>query len=75
MTEYEEKVGVHLYVGQVKPAMKEKTKNGHSLYKLRFLLKEGARRGSILDAYCECLGGKDGGCKHILLRCIRWKPC
>ena len=65
VTKYEEKVGVRVYVGQVKLAMK-KTKNGNSFYKLWFLIEgRGARRGSILDAYCECLGGKGGGCKHI----------
>ena len=32
LTKYEERAGVHVYVGEVKPAMKEKTKDGKKFY-------------------------------------------
>ena len=32
----------------------------------RFILEgSGANRGSVMDAFCRCKGGRDGGCKHI----------
>lgn len=66
LTLYLEHVGVHVYVGKVKPAMRDKTKDGKQFYDLWFVLEgKGASRGSVVDAYCECLGGRDGGCKHI----------
>ena len=59
-------VGVHLYVGKVKPAMKVKTDNVKLYYDLWFILKrKGANRGSTIAARCHCIGGCDGGCKHI----------
>ena len=58
--------GVHVYVGKVKPTMKEKTKDGKEFYDLWFVLEgKGSNRGSVLDAYCGCLGVRDGGCKHV----------
>ena len=58
--------GIHVYVGQVKAAMKDKTKDGKSFYNLWFILEgKSVNRGSVIDAYCLCLGGRDGGCKHI----------
>ena len=63
---YLKEAGVHAYVGQVKPAIKDKTKDGKSFYNLWFILEgKGVNRGSVVDAYCLCLGGRDGGCKHI----------
>jgi hypothetical protein len=59
-------VGVHLYVGKVKPAMKVKTDEGKPFYDLWFILEgKGANRGSVIAARCRCIGGRDGGCKHI----------
>ena len=66
LTHYYKEAQVHVFVGKVKPAMKEKTKDGKEFYDLWFLLEgRGASRGSVIDAYCVCLGGRDGGCKHI----------
>ena len=60
------KVGVHVYVAKVKPFMKIKTDEGKDYYNLWFILEgRGANRGSVLQARCECKGGRDGGCKHI----------
>ncbi len=54
---------LHVFVDKVKPAMKEKTKDGKEFYDLWFLLEgRGASHGSVIDAYCVCLGGRDGGC-------------
>jgi hypothetical protein len=59
-------VGVNLYVGKVKPAMKVKTDEGKPFYDLWFILEgKGANRGSVIAARCRCIGGHDGGCKHI----------
>ncbi|XP_068708975.1 uncharacterized protein [Montipora foliosa] len=59
-------VGVHVYVAKVKPFMKIKTDEGKDYYNLWFILEgRGANRGSVLQARCECKGGRDGGCKHI----------
>ncbi|XP_028394460.1 uncharacterized protein LOC114518654 [Dendronephthya gigantea] len=58
--------GVYVYVGQVQPTMRAKTDGGKDCYSLWFILEgRGANRGSVLDAFCECKGGRDGGCKHI----------
>lgn len=55
-----------MYVGKVKPTMKEKTKNGKEFYHSWFVLEgKGPNRGSVIDAYCVCLEGRDGGCKHV----------
>ena len=60
------KEGVHLYMGKVKPAMKEKIDDGKLFYDCWFMLEgKGANRGSVLKARCRCKGGRDGGCKHI----------
>ena len=60
------KAGVHLYMGKVKPAMKEKTDDGKLFNDCWFMLEgKGANRGSVLKARCRCKGGHDGGCKHI----------
>ena len=58
--------GAHLYIGRVRPTMKEKTNQGKKFYDLWFIL-EGTdpNRGSVLKAKCRCKGGQDGGCKHI----------
>ncbi len=66
LTETMSKEGVHLYMGKVKPAMKEKTDDGKLFYDCWFMLEgKGANRGSVLKARCRCKGGCDGGCKHI----------
>ena len=58
--------GVHVYVGQVQPSMRTKTDGGKTCYSLWFILEgRGANKGSVIDAFCECKGGRDGGCKHI----------
>ena len=58
--------GVHLYIGRVRPTMKEKTNQGKKFYDLWFILEgTGPNRGSVLKAKCRCKGGQDGGCKHI----------
>ena len=66
LTEMMSKEGVHLYMGKVKPAMREKTDDGKLFYDCWFMLEDkGANRGSVLKARCRCKGGRDGGCKHI----------
>ena len=66
LTNYYKEAQVHAFVGKVKPAMKEKTKDNKEFYDLWFILEgRGASRGSFIDAYCVCLGRRHGGCKHI----------
>ena len=73
-----ELLGHFIFIGQVKPTMKPKTKEGENFYKLWFFIdgdrdktvKEGnccwkPTAGSIFSAYCQCPGGQDGACKHI----------
>ena len=58
--------GVHVYVGKVQPTMRAKTDDGKDSYSLWFILEgRGVNRGSVLDAFCKCKGGRDGSCKHI----------
>ena len=58
--------GVHVYVAKVQPTMRAKTDDGKDSYSLWFILEgRGANRGSMLDAFCKCKDGRDGGCKHI----------
>lgn len=58
--------GVHVYVGKVKPTMRSKTDEGRDSYELWFIVEgKGPNRGSVLEAFCKCKGGRDGGCKHI----------
>ena len=66
LTAYRQDAGVHVYVSKVKPTMKEKTKDGKEFYDSWFVLEgKGPNRGSVINAYCVCLGGRDGGCKHV----------
>ena len=59
-------VGVHFYVGKVKPAMKVKSDEEKSYYVFWYTLEgKGANRESVLAARCRCFGGRDGACKHI----------
>ena len=58
--------GVHVYVGRVQPTMKSTTDENKKFYDLWFIFEgRGANRDSVLDAFCKCKGGRDGGCKHI----------
>ena len=58
--------GLHLYVGKVLPTMRGKTDDGKDWYELWFILEgKGPNKGSILEAFCKCKGGRDAGCKHI----------
>ena len=46
--------------------MRAKTDDGKDSYSLWFILEgRGVNRGSVLDAFRKCKGGRDGGCKHI----------
>ena len=57
---------LHVYVGNLRPAMKVKTDDGKPCYSLWFILEgKGANRGGVMVAKCQCKGGGDGGCKHI----------
>ncbi len=60
-------IGVHLYMGKVRPSMKKSDDaEGKAFYELWFILEgRGASRGTVLKAFCTCKGGRDGGCKHI----------
>ena len=58
--------GLHVYVGKVLPTMRGKTDDGKNWYDLWFILEgRGPNRGSIIEAFCKCKGGTDGGYKHI----------
>ena len=58
--------GLHLYVGKVLPTMRGKTDDGKDWYELWFILEgKGPNKGSILEAFRTCKGGRDGWCKHI----------
>ena len=58
--------GIHVYVGKVLPTMRSKTHEGKDFYELWFILEgKGPNRGSVLEAFCKCKGGRDGGCKHV----------
>ena len=58
--------GIHLYVGQVQPSMRTKTEDKNDHYGLWFILEgKGPNKGTVIDAFCKCKGGRDGGCKHI----------
>ena len=58
--------GAHVYVGKVQPSMKSTTDEKEKFYDLWFILEgRGVNRGSVIDAFCKCKGGRDGGCKHI----------
>ncbi|CAB3994530.1 Hypothetical predicted protein [Paramuricea clavata] len=46
--------------------MRVKTDDGKDVYDLWFILEErGPNKGSAIEAYCKCKGGRDGRCKHI----------
>ena len=58
--------GIHVCVGKVQPTMRAKTDDGKDFYNLWFILEgRGPNRGSVIETYCKCKGGRDGGCKHI----------
>jgi hypothetical protein len=58
--------GVHVYVGKVQPSMRSKTDDGKDYYELWFILEgKGPNKGSVIEAFCKCKGGRDGGCKHL----------
>ena len=39
---------------------------GKDFYDIWFILEgNGPNRGSVIEAFCKCKGGRDGGCKHI----------
>jgi hypothetical protein len=61
-----QEAGVHVFVGKVQPTMRVKTDDGKDVYDLCFILDgRGPNKGSVIEAYCKCKGGRDGGCKHI----------
>ena len=61
-----QEAGIHVCVGKVQPTMRAKTDDGKDFYDLWFILEgRGPNRGSVIEAYCKCKGGRDGGCKHI----------
>jgi hypothetical protein len=46
--------------------MRGKTYDGKKWYDLWFILEgKGPNKGSILEAFCKCKGGRDSGYKHI----------
>jgi hypothetical protein len=58
------KEGVHLYMGKVKPAMKEKTDEGKLFYDCWFMLE--GKGANVKVAVTEAAN-------ILLLSCIRWK--
>ena len=58
--------GIHVYVGKVQPSMQSKNDEGKDYYDLWFILEgKGPNKGGVIEAFCKCKGGRDGGCKHI----------
>ena len=58
LTETLSKERLHLYMGKVKPAMKNKHDEGKSFYDCWFIIEgKGANQGSVLKARCRCKGG------------------
>ena len=46
--------------------MRSKIDERKDYYDLRFILEgKGRNKGSVIEAFCKCKGGRDGGCKHI----------
>ena len=60
-----QQAGVHVFVGKVQPTMRAKTDEGKTLYDLWFILEGRGPNKGVIEAYCKCKGGRDGGCKHI----------
>ena len=61
-----QEAGVHVFVGKVQPTMRAKTDDSKDFYDLWFVLEgKGPNKSSVVEAYCKCKGGRDGGCKHI----------
>ena len=66
MTETLSNERLHLYLGKVKSALKDKTDERKSFYDSWFILEgKVANRGSILKARCRCKGGRESSCRHI----------
>jgi hypothetical protein len=57
--------GTHLFVGKVRPAMKDTTDDGKNCTMSGLCQKEKQQSRSVLMARRTCKGGQDGGCKHI----------
>jgi hypothetical protein len=58
---------VHVYIGKVQPSMKLTTDEKIKFYDLGFILEgRGAKRGSVLDAFCKC----KVDVSTLLLQCI-----
>ena len=56
--------GICVYVAKVQPSIKSTTDEGKKYCELWFIIGRGANRGGVLDAFCKCKEGQDGGCKH-----------
>ena len=51
-----------VFVAGVIPTQKEKTQEGHKLYRLWFVLDS---TRSVYFAFCRCQGEADQGCRHL----------
>ena len=59
-TTYLKECGLHVYVGKVNPTMRMKTDEGKEQYDLWFILEgKGPNRGSVIEAFCKCKGGRE----------------
>ncbi|XP_056005447.1 uncharacterized protein LOC125652255 [Ostrea edulis] len=52
-----------LFRAKVKPTQRDKTYLNESYYKLWICI--GKQHGNVRSAYCTCIGGADGACRHI----------
>nr|XP_034325261.1 uncharacterized protein LOC105329320 isoform X3 [Crassostrea gigas] len=54
---------VCLFRAKVKPTQKDKTYCCTKFYQLWFAIKKST--GEVTSAYCTCIGGMDGACRHV----------
>lgn len=54
---------VCLFRAKVKPTQKDKTYCCTKFYQLWFAIKKSTGEGT--SAYCTCIGGMDGACRHV----------
>jgi hypothetical protein len=71
-------IGVHLYMGKVRPSMKKSDDaEGKAFYELWFILEgRGASRGTVLKAFCTCKREVEMEAVSTYQQpCIHWKTC
>lgn len=54
---------VCVFRAKVKPTQRDKTYMNTKYYHLWFSIKKST--GEVMSAYCNCIGGMDGACRHV----------